>query len=110
VNVEAINTNKEKISAKTKDSYLDAVCFNCREPGHIRSQCVVALLCFICGLGSHKEGNCPVRKKPLSACMLYGSAETGLEFLHIEILDTEEQDNFSKNVGIVYIEAREIRK
>jgi hypothetical protein len=42
--------------------------------------------------------------------VLYGSAEPGLDFLHIEILDNEEQDNFSKNVGTVYIEAGEIRK
>jgi hypothetical protein len=42
--------------------------------------------------------------------VLYGSVEPGLDFLHIEIPDNEEQDNFSKNVGSVYIEAGEIRK
>jgi hypothetical protein len=46
----------------------------------------------------------------MPTCVLYGSAELGLDFLHIEIPEDKEQDIFSKHVGIVYIEAGEIKK
>ena len=100
-------SSSSKDSTKAKDSYLNAVCFNCGEPGHNKTQCPQAPFCFNCRSTAHKEDTCPVRKQPLPTAALYGAANPGLEFLHI---DCPEKQLGSNNIGIVYIEAGEIDK
>lgn len=87
-----------------------AYCFNCGEPGHNKTQCSVPPFCFICNSTTHKDDKCPTRKLPLPAASLYGRADPGLEFYHIEVPEGNGKDASAMNVGIVYIEAREISK
>jgi hypothetical protein len=58
-------------------------CFRCYKPGHAKLECMVKLLCDICGSNEHLTGRCLILKQPRLMAHPYSYDVNGFGFYHI---------------------------
>jgi hypothetical protein len=88
--------------------YSKMTCYNCGDLGHFVANCVHPKVCFICNLFGHPVHSCPEWYKDHPVANYFGSANSGLGFYHIDVLDTSETQwlNF-RNCGVVMVKKGE---
>uniref|UniRef100_A0ACD5XFK3 Uncharacterized protein n=1 Tax=Avena sativa TaxID=4498 RepID=A0ACD5XFK3_AVESA len=67
--------------------YRNVVCYNCGEPGHYVGNCIKERICFMCGVAGHHMNNCGLWSKPIPMAQYIGSANSGLGFFHVNVVD-----------------------
>ncbi|TVU25198.1 hypothetical protein EJB05_27686, partial [Eragrostis curvula] len=103
--------NRAESSAKGGSGKEKIVCYNCSESGHYSSKCSKPKLCFICRGKDHAVDGCPEWKKQQKMAKLYGSANKGLGFIHIDVEERPDRVNHwcnFDNCGVLTIEEGDI--
>jgi hypothetical protein len=71
-----------------EDRYRNVVCYNCGELGHYVGNCIKEKVCFMCGIPGHHMNNCGLWGKPIPMADYVGSANSGLDFFHVNVVES----------------------
>ncbi|XP_051196668.2 uncharacterized protein [Lolium perenne] len=89
--------------------YRNVVCYNCGEPGHYVGNCIKEKVCFMCGIPGHHMNNCGLRGKPIPMAQYVGSANSGLGFFHVNVVEKQACEWLNlKNCGLIVVTHGEI--
>ncbi|KAM0909710.1 hypothetical protein ACQ4PT_014648 [Festuca glaucescens] len=110
--MEALLSLLSATTTRKADQYAEVICYNCGEPGHHKTACLIPKSCFICGSLEHEVDACPVKNQPQQLAKFVGSAASGLGFYHIELpFQTNANPAPSHhNIALVYIDHGEVTK
>ncbi|XP_051213052.2 uncharacterized protein [Lolium perenne] len=87
-----------------EERYRNVVCYNCGEPGHYVGNCIKEKVCFMCGIPGHHMNNCGLWGKPIPMADYVGSANSGLGFFHVNVVESSALQWLNlKNCGIIQV-------
>jgi hypothetical protein len=89
--------------------FKDVICYNCGESGHYVGLCTRQKRCFIRSKPGHHMDNCPMWYSQMPTAQYWGSANSGLDFFHVEVEGPAAVQWLNMdNVGIVVVNEGEI--